>query len=59
MLDQSELREYKPSFVTQMEDEDIAYIFGKLDVEMAIDDCNFSKAVGVDWFSGKTIKRNP
>ena len=42
-----------------MEDEDIADIFGKLDVEMAIDDCNFNKAVRVDWFSGKTIKRNP
>ena len=42
-----------------MEDEDIADIFSKLDVEVAIDDCNFNKAVGIDWFSGKAIKRNP
>ena len=59
MLDQSKLREFKPSFVTEMEDEDIADLFSKLDVEAAIEDCNFNKAVGIDWFSGKTIKRNP
>ena len=42
-----------------MEDEGIADIFSKLDVEMAIDNCNFNNAVGIDWFYGKTIKRNP
>ena len=50
MLDQSELREFKPSFLTKMEDEDIADIFSKLDVEVAIDDCNFNKTVRIDWF---------
>ena len=32
--------------------------FDRLDVEAAIDNCNFNKAMGTDWFSGKVIKKN-
>ena len=32
--------------------------FDKLDVEAAIDNCNFNKAMGTDWFSGKVIKKS-
>ena len=32
--------------------------FDRLDVEAAIDNCNFNKAMGTDWFSGKVIKKS-
>ena len=32
--------------------------FGRLDLEAAIDNCNFNKAMGTDWFSGKVIKKS-
>ena len=39
-------------------DDDIADVFIKLNVEVVIDDCNFNKALGIDWFSGKVLKIN-
>ena len=42
-----------------MEIENGGYKFlDRLDVEAAIDNCNFNKAMGTDWFSGKVIKKN-
>ena len=32
--------------------------FDRLDVEVAIDNCNFNKAMGTDWFTGKVVKKN-
>ena len=32
--------------------------FDRLDVEAAIDNCNFNKAMGTDWLSGKVIKKS-
>ena len=31
--------------------------FDRMDVEAAIDNCNFNRAMGTDWFSGKVIKK--
>ena len=33
-------------------------VFCKEDIEAAIGNCNFNKAIGVDWFSGKVLKKN-
>ena len=33
-------------------------VFCREDIEAAIGNCNFNKAIGVDWFSGKVMKRN-
>ena len=33
-------------------------VFSKEDIEAAIGNCNFNKAIGIDWFSGKVMKKN-
>ena len=38
---------------------DAPIVFNRMDVETAIENCNFNKAMGVDWFSGKALKNNP
>ena len=33
-------------------------VFSKEDIEVAIGNCNFNKAIGIDWFSDKVMKKN-
>ena len=33
-------------------------VFNKEDIEVAIGNCNFNKAIGIDWFSVKVMKKN-
>ena len=49
---------YRPKYERMEIEDGHDRFFDRLDVEAAIDNCNFNKAMGTDWFSGKVIKKS-
>ena len=58
MLDQSDQSQYTPLYEKIGETNYQILTFCKEDIEVAIGNCNFNKAIGIDWFSGKIMKKD-